>query len=173
MMEYVDAIHEGRIVRVGRETAMREGLVILRKIEEKPQVKEARRNKEEQFVGFDDFRKPLAGRKSQVFNELKDNFHWDLVKSRKARNLSRKQVASSIACTENDLKMMENGVLPSNDFVLVNKLQSYYSINLRRDGKDFVGLARNKVEKMKDWENKTRENKGKGDGLVGSGIELF
>ena len=36
MMEYVDAIHEGRIVRVGRETAMREGLVILRKIEEKP-----------------------------------------------------------------------------------------------------------------------------------------
>ena len=87
--------------------------------------------------------------------------------------MSRKQVASSIACTENDLKMMENGVLPSNDFVLVNKLQSYYSINLRKDGKDFVGLARNKVEKTKDWENKTRENKGKGDGLVGSGIELF
>ncbi len=144
MIEYsgaiVEAIEDGRIVRVSEDYAKREGLLILRK---KPQVSDAplsakekkdegmRRNKG--FVGMDDLRKPLKSQRSEVMNELIENFHWVLLEKRKARGLTRKKVAEALAESEMNIKMVENGVLPMNNFVLVNKLESYYGVSLRKN----------------------------------------
>lgn len=150
MDELVEALEEGKIVKVREEYAKREGLLILRKDFEKPiekryLVHNTREKKEEERIGFDELRKPLNWRKNQVVSELIDNFQWVILQERKKRNLTRKQFAGILNVSENEMKMIENGIV--NDFVLINKIQSHFGINLRKDEKDFSASAREVLEK--------------------------
>lgn len=134
----VDAIEEGRIVKVPEDYARREGLLILRKtpqIDTKQtpvQKKDEDTRKNKGFIGMEDLRKPLSTKNNELLNELVENFHWIIVQKRKVRGLTRKKVAEEVGDSELNVKMLENGVLPANNFVLVNKLESYYGINLRK-----------------------------------------
>ncbi len=136
----VDAIEEGKIVRVSEEYARREGLLILRKNPHIPQQElspkdkkeeEARKNKG--FIGMDDLRKPLKSQRTEVMNEMVENFHWILIQRRKAKGITRKKLADEVGESETNIKMIENGVLPMNNFILVNKLESYYGVSLRKN----------------------------------------
>lgn len=192
----VDAIEEGKIVRVTKDYARKEGLMILRSID--PVKKEdpvqgwqkKYGKKEEERRLFDDFRKPLHWRNNQVLVELIDNFHWELLKARKAKNMMRKQAAAGIGCSENDLKILESGLLPTNDFVLINKVQKYYGINLRKDKQDFTNDARKMVsaqvqqsrreerkeirkpEAREERMSERKEEKGEAESIIGDDIEL-
>jgi DNA-binding transcriptional regulator YiaG len=164
-MEMVEAIDNGRIVRVSEEYAKMEGLPILRRSNvennEKKPVSEGDLVKRREFSGrgifesskntrgllaFEEYRRPLKRSESDVSNELVDNFHWEILKRRKEKEISRKQFASDLHVSEDEVKMVENGRLPRNDFVLINKIQSYLGINLRKDGQDFSRPVREKVE---------------------------
>lgn len=177
---YVEALEDGKIVRVSEDYAKREGLFILRKDvvekkEEEPQPtfrlgSQRKKPKEESKLLFDDFRKPLNWRKHQVISELIDNFHWEILKARKARGETRKQTAQAVGVSENDIKMLENGLLPSNDFVLINKVQNYFGINLRKDKKDFSNEARRLVK----YDDKKAGMAGKSgdESILGKDIEI-
>jgi ribosome-binding protein aMBF1 (putative translation factor) len=129
----VEAIEGGRIVRVSEDYAKREGLLILRKpmaIDPKQAaLKTENKFDKKGFIGFEDLRKPLRVGE----NDLVDNFQWILVQQRKTKRLMRKQVADAIGETELNLKIIENGVLPENNFILVNKLENYFNIVLRKN----------------------------------------
>lgn len=135
----VDAIEDGRIVKVSEDYARKEGLLILRKTMQIPtqqtpaekKQQEARNNRG--FIGMEDLRKPLRAKDNELLNELVENFHWILVQKRKLRGVTRKKVAEAVGEQELNIKMIENGVLPANNFVLINKLESYYGINLRKN----------------------------------------
>ncbi len=171
MENLVDAIDDGKIIRVREEYARREGLFILRKVEEMKEEKLSRKGKiEEERLGFDELRRPLNLRKSQVISELKDNFQWEILSARKKKGLNRKQVANAIGMTENDVKLIENGLLPKEDFVLVNKIQDFYKINLRKDGKDFSGWARYKVDLSKGIFGSEKKEEVKMERKMGMGI---
>lgn len=163
--ELVDAIEEGKIVRVPEDYARREGLLILRKsaslensVPKEKKEEDARKNKG--FIGMDDLRKPLSTKNNDLLKELVENFHWILLQKRKARGLTRKKVADSIGESELNLKIIENGVLPMNNFILVNKLESFYGVSLRKNR-----VAENKAPlrqiidfKKKEQPNKTEKN---------------
>lgn len=139
----VEAIEDGKIVKVSEEYARKEGLLILRKhqvfkAEEVPQAQKASIRREEQrgsrgLSKLDEFRKTLRPKENDLIKELIDNFHWLISKKRRDRGVTRKQLAVALGETENSLKMIENGVLPANNFILVNKLESYFGINLRKN----------------------------------------
>jgi len=134
----VDAIENGKIVKVSEDYAKREGLLVLRRAapiieQSRTQRKEDETRKNKGFIGMEDLRKPLSSKNNELLRELVENFHWILVQKRKARVLTRKKVADAIGETELSVKMIENGVLPVNNFVLVNKLESYYGVNLRKN----------------------------------------
>ncbi len=165
-MEMVEAIDDGKIVRVSEEYAKREGLPILRRsnVENKETraVNETDLVKRREFSGrgifdssrvhnkgilaFEEYRRPLKRSESDVSNELIDNFHWEILKRRKEKEINRKQFAVDLGVSEEEVKIVENGRLPRNDFVLINKIQSYLGINLRKDGRDFIRPAREKVD---------------------------
>ncbi len=186
----VEAIDEGKIVKVPEEYALREGLPILRRMEVsflgKPDRKAAREaeKKEMRFaLGFDAFRKPLRPKPNDVASSLIDNFHWEIVQRRRAMNLTRKQLAAKLGVKELDIKMFENGVLPSDDYVLINKMQQFFGINLRKDGKDFSSSAiaqlSLKKQDVKSGEKKKSEKKevpkrgvSKAEAISGIDIEL-
>ncbi len=167
--EFVEAIEEGKIVRVREQYAKLEGLPILRK--HKPTIEESVKSREkmlrdkQETFSFDDFRKPLKTSKNQVLSELIDNFQWEVVKKRRAINLTRKQLAKEINEPESSIKLIENGLLPSSDFVIINKLQSRLKINLRKDQKDFSQSPRALLNE--DSSKETEEQ------LAGDEIEIL
>lgn len=182
MEEYVDAIEDGKIVRVSSSYAKKEGLMVLRKqvvpvvSENKPVEKPAQdmvRRKKPMFE-IDKFRRPLNYKDNNILGDLIPNFHWEISVARKARNMTRRQLANFIGTTEEEVKMIENGVLPREDYVLINKIQSFFGINLRRDGKNFEEPARKRVvrnywdviSKDKDEKKESNEN------ILGDEIEL-
>jgi len=159
----VDAIEDGRIVRVSEDYAKREGLLILRKpMEEVKQTISGRREdavrKNKGFIGMEDLRKPLSTKNNEILKELIDNFHWTLVQKRKGRLLTRKKVADALGESEINIKMIENGVLPANNFILINKLESYYGISLRKNK-----VAENKapLRQIIDFNKRLNETKEK------------
>ncbi len=145
----VDVIKEGQIVTIPESQARYEELFVLRVHEKRDLVEslpsvESRRRSGRTTAPLMPTRAPPKWHsyqseytKNNVVKELKDNFHWEIGKARKARALTRLQLANALNVPENVIKMVENGELPSDDFVLVNKLQTYFGINLRRDGKTF------------------------------------
>ena len=168
----VDAIEEGKIVRVSEEYARREGLTILRihKQEEENKAK-LKKNQEEEYISPYDLRKPLNWRKDQVYSELVENFHWQISKKRKALGLTRKKLAERINETEYTIKLIENGILPRGDFVIINKLQNLFSINLRKDKRDFVQSPRSFLkENPENQQEKTDKPK---ENVSGNDIEII
>ncbi|HEB46976.1 MAG TPA: hypothetical protein ENI22_00720 [Candidatus Pacearchaeota archaeon] len=73
---------------------------------------------------------------SKVSNEkrprpdLVDNFHWIIMRVRRLKKLTQKKLAQEISESEVAIKMAERGVLPEDDYRLVNKLESFLGIKI-------------------------------------------
>jgi ribosome-binding protein aMBF1 (putative translation factor) len=63
-------------------------------------------------------------------DDLVDNFHWIIMRSRRARKLTQQQLAEEILEPEAAIKLAEQGVLPENDFKLLIKLENALKVNL-------------------------------------------
>jgi len=158
MVNLVDAIENGRIVKVTDDYARREGLLIIRKqndaavsqVSDKPVLttKSEDRRLRKDFT-LDKMRKPLGYYKNNVIADLVDNFHWEIVNARKIKNMTRKQLAQAMNESEEAIKMVENGILQSDNYILINKIQSYLGINLRKDGRSFTAPVVKKAEQPK------------------------
>ncbi|MBS3065525.1 hypothetical protein J4229_00545 [Candidatus Pacearchaeota archaeon] len=141
MIEYsksdVDAIEDGKIVRVSEDYAKREGLLILRKsfheLKKDSALKKDDERKNKGFIGMEDLRKPLNSKNNEILRELVENFHWTLIQKRKGTQMTRKKLAEALGESEVNIKMIENGVLPANNFILINKLERFYGIILRKN----------------------------------------
>lgn len=134
----VDALEEGAIVRVAESYARREGLPILRRFSPHQQAVAAQAAAKpggpKETGGIDTYRRPLRSEARGVRASLTDNFHWELQRCRRERRMTRKQMAEAVHVKEQDIKLIENGVLPANDFVLVSALEQYFNITLRKEG---------------------------------------
>lgn len=175
----VDAIEDGKIVRVREGYARREGLPILRrdinKGPEEQEEKSIEQSKDDfgsNLYGVDSFRKPLDWKKQQVVSELIDNFNWHITRARRHKDLSRKQFADAIGVSENEIKMLENGILPEEGFSLINRVQKFLRINLRRDGQDFSQPMRKLVDSKLEEKRKNEEALDRDFDLVGGDIEI-
>ncbi len=147
--DLVDAIEEGRIVKVPESYAKREGLTILRKQLIASQSMQKKQKQEEHYLSFDDFRKPLK-QKSQVLSELAENFHWEIKKKRRELGITRGKLANDIGEPEHALRLMENGIIQKDDFVIINKLQDYFKINLRKDKANFTQSPRAMIQQKSE-----------------------
>jgi len=65
--------------------------------------------------------------------DLVDNFHWIIMRVRRSRKLSKAQLAKEISESEAAIEMAEKGILPEDDYRLVNKLESFLGIKIIKD----------------------------------------
>lgn len=191
----VDALEEGAIVRVPESYARREGLPILRRFSPQQQALAAQAAAKpggpKETGGIDTFRRMLRSEAQGVKASLVDNFHWELQRCRRERKMTRKQLAEAVHVKEQNIKLIENGVLPTNDFVLVSALERYFNIVLRKEGAvaspppaSTLNVIREQPRWMKSREERQvradsvsepRESRAPAtqhDKLTGSGIEL-
>ncbi len=64
--------------------------------------------------------------------EMINNFHWIIMRARRMKKLTQEQLAKEISESEAAIKMAEKGILPEDDYRLVNKLESYLGIKIIR-----------------------------------------
>jgi len=144
----VEAIEEGRIVKVSEDYARREGLPILRRgnfRENRGLPPRLKKSEEESVYGIDELRKPLWQR-NKVAKDLVDNFHWKISRTRRQKSISRKQLAEMMGESEKTVKMLENGLLPSDDFVVINKVEDALGIRLRKKQETEYNEMRNEID---------------------------
>ena len=188
---FVEAIENGKIIKVLESYAKKEGLPILRKFiqsqnsQQRVQInvknkieKEYRDERSKRLL--DHLRKPSGWKDKQVISELVQNFNWQIARKRRDKGMTRKQLARLTGSDEDSIKLIENGLLPSPDFVLVNKIQTALNLNLRKDKIDFskeMTLDKLKDE-VKKYDNSSHnppksEGKDKSKTFVGNDIEIF
>lgn len=157
---FVEAIRDGEIVRVPHSVAIEEDLFILRNLgAEPPQIVQStlpmqvRRDKIEQKQGsvFSDWKVGKFGtKKNNVIQDLIPNFHWEIAKQRKLRNLTRNKLAEIIRASEHEVKMLELGELPSDDFILISRIEQFFGINLRKYGVATTAVNLADLQKRKE-----------------------
>ena len=65
--------------------------------------------------------------------DLIDNFHWVIMRARRSRKISYKQLAEGISESEAAVQMAEKGILPEDDNKLVTKLETYFGVRLVKE----------------------------------------
>ena len=63
---------------------------------------------------------------------LVDNYHWEIMKQRRRRGLSQRQLAESLGESEIAIQMIENNKLPDNAKTIINKLEQVFQTNLKK-----------------------------------------
>ncbi len=65
-------------------------------------------------------------------SDLRENFHWTIQRIKRARKITREEFAKAIGESEANIRLIEQGILPNNDYKIINKIESYLKINLRK-----------------------------------------
>jgi transcriptional regulator with XRE-family HTH domain len=60
------------------------------------------------------------------------NFHWTIQQIRRTRRITREQLAKGIGESEATIRMVEQGILPNGDYKIINKIETYLKVNLRK-----------------------------------------
>jgi ribosome-binding protein aMBF1 (putative translation factor) len=141
-----DAISNKGIVKICYDCACAERIPIIRKMTE-TQLAESQKQKSvrERLSGMS--RNPLTQREvtlrdivdkkvkmNQVPTDLIENFHWTIQRIKRARRITREEFAKAIGESDATVRMIEQGYLPNNDYKIINKIESYLKVNLRKSG---------------------------------------
>ena len=145
-----DAISNKGIVKVCSDCANIEKIPIIKKPTE-DQIKEAQRHKtvHERLVGVglgkklttkgettlrDLVDQKFKNRGIQSHPDLIENFHWKIQQVKRVKRITREEFAKGIGESDATVKMIEQGFLPSNDYKIINKIESFLGVNLRKAG---------------------------------------
>lgn len=63
-------------------------------------------------------------------SSLMRNFHWDMMRARRAKHMTQEQLANAIGESELAIRMAERGILPREKERLVRKLENYLKIRI-------------------------------------------
>jgi len=76
----------------------------------------------------------FKNRGSQNHPDLVDNFHWTIQRIRRERKITREQFAKSVGESDETIRLVESGFLPSNDYKIISKIENYLGVSLRKMG---------------------------------------
>ena len=178
----VEVIKEGEIIRMPERQAIEEELFILRRIFE-PERREITELPLSRSIPKEREAKPhsvletwkakkFSYKRNQVIKDLISNFHWEIIRARRIKGISRKQLAGAIGTSEEEIKTIEMGELPRDDFVLINKIENALRINLRKERKEDFTLTKLQEMKEEETEKEKLKSKGKVNKFSGNEIEL-
>ena len=112
----------------------------------------------------DNFRKNLK-EDSSLKETLIDNFHWAIMRARRAKHLTQEQLANAIKEPIIAIRTLEVGYVPEKSRELINKIETHLFVKLRKsDSKDAktnlanLGSANLKISDLKEIGNSSIEH---------------
>ena len=152
-----DAISNRGLIKICEDCASREDLPIVKKPTEeqivesktpgsrsvRDRLKNMQRNNF--IIGREPTLRDLVDKKFktntfQTPSDLVPNFHWTIQQIRRARKITREQFAKGIGESEATVRMVEEGILPNGDYKIINKIESYLKITLRKGSSEASGI---------------------------------
>lgn len=103
-------------------------------------------------------------KKIQSREDLIPNFHWVIMRNRRLKKLSQKQLAENIGEPESLIKSAEEGVILNNTDVFLKKLENYLGIKIRKGENQYLSEdsakkeAIEKLEKEGNFDRDTAES---------------
>lgn len=185
---YVEAIKDGEIIRVPERVAILEDLFILRKVNNSQQssivsaplqtnsIKGREPVLKNSSIMSDWKHGKFGAKKNNAVNDLIPNFNWEISKNRKIKNMTRLKLAQMINATEDQVKMMELGELPADDFVLISRIEQVFGINLRKNPGSIAHVSLADLQKRNEEKkrDKSTSNIFKDSvGIAGNDIEIL
>lgn len=154
----LDGVYDKQRVKICSICAQIEGIPVIRRpsteqlrMAEKPYsvqerlsrmagLKTERQEKQTKPGSFEEFNKERIRKIKESAKPLNlvDNYNWYIQRMRRARNMTRKQLAESIAESEEAIKMVEQGVLPGDAEELIKKLEQFFMIKLVKPDDGYV-----------------------------------
>lgn len=154
----VDVIFEKGIEKICKNCLDKENLPMIKKARFEPEIKQSVYERLSRIAGINpedvkpkkteelkfqeenlrnlidkNFSKSLQDFKGETENpHLLRNFHWIVMRVRRQKHLSQKQLAEAISESEIAVKMAEQGVLSKGGDRLIKKLEGYLGINLSK-----------------------------------------
>ncbi|MAE49613.1 hypothetical protein CMI48_02175 [Candidatus Pacearchaeota archaeon] len=136
----VEAIDAGKIVTVSEDHALREGLPILKHLAEQAVEPEVAQNglvaqdvEKDLLLRMTEMRQAADQASHPMKKELVPHWHWHISQARRRKGLTRKQFGQVAGVSEQQMKLLENGILPPNASMLVTKVQDGLGVRLRKD----------------------------------------
>lgn len=83
----------------------------------------------------------LAETKIQKNENLVDNFHWIIMRARRSKKISQKQLAEEIQEPEEIIAMSERGIISPANGILVKKLEEFLRIKILKKPAENKGLS--------------------------------
>jgi len=99
----------------------------------------------------------LQKNKPQPRTDLVNNFHWTIMRARRAKKLTQKQLAENIGELESVIKNAEEGTILDNADSLIMKLETYLGVKLRKEDAAKREI-REKFEREANFDPATVEN---------------
>jgi ribosome-binding protein aMBF1 (putative translation factor) len=143
-----DAISNHGIVKVCSDCANAEKIPVINRPTEN-QIKEAQRHRtvHERLYGTDKklitketttlrdlVDQKFKNRGVQSHPDLIDNFHWKIQQVKRTKRITREEFAKGIGESDATVRMIEQGFLPANDYKIINKIEGFLGISLRKNG---------------------------------------
>tara|TARA_Y100000310_G_scaffold111916_1_gene110348 strand:- start:30546 stop:31619 length:1074 start_codon:yes stop_codon:yes gene_type:complete len=172
-----DAIYEGRMTNICERCSIIENIPIIKK-PDSSQLKDS-----EQGIGVYSRMKKLSGIKDEKAEEtffiedklkelnknpqlevpqkdklnLVEHFHWDIMKNRRRKGFSQKQLAESLGESEIVIQMLEKAELPENAEQIIKKLEQFFQVKLKKISETEKFLQSHEEKEPILLDNKGRE----------------
>ncbi len=147
-----DAIFDGRMISICERCSIVENVPLIKKPDTN-QLKESEKgigvyDRMRRISGIRPVEKPETFFQEDRLRELNNNpelelpekqslnlidhFHWDVMKNRRRKGLSQRQLAEAIGESELAIQLVEKSKLPENVEPIINKLEQFFQIKLRK-----------------------------------------
>jgi len=93
--------------------------------------------------------KNLGNLKKEKSEKFIDNFHWIIMRGRRLKKITQKELAESIGEPEEAIKMLEKGFLPRGNELIIKKIENYLGINVFRKDVEQPKETSVEIDKMK------------------------
>jgi ribosome-binding protein aMBF1 (putative translation factor) len=81
------------------------------------------------------------GPSERTRDDLVDNFHWVIMRARRAKKLSQEQVGKEIAESRSAIETLERGDIPPESDRVINKLESFLRIKLKKNSPEPISRS--------------------------------
>jgi ribosome-binding protein aMBF1 (putative translation factor) len=101
----------------------------------------------------------VVSKEKKLRLDFVDNFHWIIMRTRRLKKLTQEQLAKEISESTAAIKMVEQGILPEDDYRLMNKIGGFLGINLVKDvSKTTLPGPEKSPAKIIKFDTKTMQN---------------
>lgn len=137
-----DAIYEGEMSRLCERCSIIENVPIIKK-PTSDQLKQAEKSRpqvskiqDEKFIPKQKLmelnKNPKLENPVNESLDLIEHFDWEIMKARRRKGLSQKQLAEALVESETAIQMLEKGQLVGNAETIITKLDQFFLIRLRK-----------------------------------------